>query len=436
MARYNVTYEEGTVGNTPVVSATSPGPAQIVGTVTYDNAQSAHGTRSVKHVATSGNVVGVYYGNSSHLNFASTALAVRAYFYLPATPSDVTLMMSVYSSTDTRAAAVGISAAGKLYIRDSVTSVLAAGTVNVPANQWVRIETYVTAGSSGATVQAAMYAHDSTTPLDSVSSTAGVTSTTLSSVRIGKDAYSAYTATYWVDDVGVETVATGYIGPMTNLPPAVNAGADQSVTASSTVNLSATASDSDGSIASYAWTFDYPTSGAPSLTGGTTATPSFTAGAAGSLYVLRCTVTDNGGTTAADTVEVSVPLTGAFTMLPGNGTKTGTWTLAGAAATDGAALADSDDTTYTESPDYTVTAATAEYRLQPLAARGTLQFVVRTAQTLAGGTVTVALVDGTTVRQTWTVPQTLSAANTTLTVTNPGVISNWSNLRLRFSVVS
>lgn len=436
MARYNVTYEGGTVGNTPTTSATMPGPYQIQGTVTFDSAQAAHGTRSVKHVATSGNVVGIYYGNSSNLNFSSTAIAVRGYFYLPGVPSDVVNLLSVYSSSDARAAVVGINASGKLYIRDSASSSLAAGTVSITANQWIRIEMYATAGTSGATINAAMYADDSTTPLDTVTSSTANTATTLSSLRVGKENYSGYAATYWVDDVAIETAASGYIGPMVNVPPAVDAGADQNVSASATVNLSATASDSDGSIASYAWSFDYPSSGTPTLTGGTTATPSFTAGAAGSLYVLRCTVTDNGGSTASDTVEVRVPLTGAFTMLPMNATKTGTWTLAGSATTDGAALADSDDTTYSESPDYSTTAQTAEYRLQPLAPRGTLQFVVRTAQTLAGGTVTVSLIDGTTVAQTWTVAQTTSAANTTLTVSNPGAITNWSNLRLRFSVVS
>lgn len=436
MARYNVSYEGGTVGVAPATSSTMPGPYQIQGTVTFDSAQAAHGTRSVKHVATSGDVVGVYYGNSSNLNFASTALAVRAYFYLPAVPTAAVNLLSVYSSTDTRAAVVGINASGKLYIRDSVSSSLVAGTVNVSANTWVRLELYVTAGTSGATVNAAMYAADSTTATDTVSSSAGNTATTLSSLRVGKENYSSYADTYWVDDVAIETAATGFVGPLVNAAPSVNAGVDQNVSASATVNLSATASDSDGSIASYAWTYDYPASGGPTLTGASTATPSFTAGSAGALYVLRCTVTDNGGATSYDTVEVAVPLTGAFTTLPMAGTKTGTWTLAGSATTDGAALADSDDTTYTESPDYSSTAATAEYRLQPLAARGTLQFVVRTAQTVAGGTVTVSLVDGTTVRQTWTVAQTTSAANTTLTVTNPAAISNWSNLRLRFSVVS
>lgn len=350
MARYNVTYEGGTVGNTPTTSSTMPGPYQIQGTVTFDNAQAAHGTRSVKHVATSGNVVGVYYGNSSNLNFASTAIAVRAYFYLPATPADSVNLLSVYSSTDTRAAVVGITAAGKLYIRDSASSSLAVGTVNIPANTWVRLEMYATAGTSGATINAAMYNFDSTTPLDAVWSSAANTATTLSSLRVGKENYSGYAATYWVDDVAIETAASGLIGPMVNLPPTIDAGTDQNVSASATVNLSATAADPDGSVTSYAWTYDYPSSGAPALTGGSTATPSFTAGAAGSLYILRCTVTDSGGATASDTVEVRVPLTGAFTTLPMNGTKTGTWTLAGSATTDGAALADSDDTTYTESP--------------------------------------------------------------------------------------
>ncbi|MCA6078779.1 PKD domain-containing protein [Fulvivirga sedimenti] len=91
----------------------------------------------------------------------------------------------------------------------------------------------------------------------------------------------------------------------TNVPPTVNAGADQSITLPlNSVNLVATASDTDGTIASYAWT---KISGPASFTfsGTTTASVSVSNLVAGT-YVFRVVVTDNDGATASDQVQVNV----------------------------------------------------------------------------------------------------------------------------------
>jgi hypothetical protein len=89
-----------------------------------------------------------------------------------------------------------------------------------------------------------------------------------------------------------------------NIPPTVNAGSDQSITLpTSTVALSATASDSDGTIASYAWT--KVLGGAATIVSPSSASTNITGLVAGS-YTFRCTVTDDDGASTADDVVITV----------------------------------------------------------------------------------------------------------------------------------
>jgi hypothetical protein len=87
-----------------------------------------------------------------------------------------------------------------------------------------------------------------------------------------------------------------------NIPPTVNAGTDQTISIT-TVSLSGTASDTDGTIASYAWT-------KISGTGGTIASPSSSStsvtGLSGGSHAFRLFVTDNQGGTRDDTLNVTV----------------------------------------------------------------------------------------------------------------------------------
>jgi hypothetical protein len=91
----------------------------------------------------------------------------------------------------------------------------------------------------------------------------------------------------------------------TNTAPTVSAGADQSITLPVTsVTLTGTASDADGSIASYAWTqssgpaatIQSPSSVTTAISGLTTA----------GTYVFTLKVTDNGGATATANTTVTV----------------------------------------------------------------------------------------------------------------------------------
>ena len=94
--------------------------------------------------------------------------------------------------------------------------------------------------------------------------------------------------------------------PLSNQPPVVDAGPDQSVEAGVMVFLSGTGSDPDGTIASFAWT---QTGGpAVSLTGADAATAVFVAPevSVDETLTFRLTVTDDGGAQASDEVGVTV----------------------------------------------------------------------------------------------------------------------------------
>jgi uncharacterized protein YjdB len=91
----------------------------------------------------------------------------------------------------------------------------------------------------------------------------------------------------------------------TNTPPTANAGADKSITLpTNSVVINGTGSDPGGSISAYAWTrVSGPNT--PTLTNANTANLTASGLIAGT-YVFRLTVTDNGGLTASDDVNVVV----------------------------------------------------------------------------------------------------------------------------------
>ncbi|SKC82426.1 gliding motility-associated C-terminal domain-containing protein [Ohtaekwangia koreensis] len=123
-----------------------------------------------------------------------------------------------------------------------------------------------------------------------------------------------------------------------NKPPVVNAGTDKNLTLpTNAVNLVATASDPDGSIATYTWT---KVSGpAATTTGINTATLSLSNLVVGS-YVFRLTVTDNASATAFDEVSVVVNAANTAPVVNAGTDKTiklptNTVTLPGSASDDG-----------------------------------------------------------------------------------------------------
>jgi len=91
----------------------------------------------------------------------------------------------------------------------------------------------------------------------------------------------------------------------TNLPPTANAGTDQNITLpTNSVSLTGSGTDPDGTITAYAWVkIAGPTAGTIATPG--TANSNVTGLVAGT-YQFQLTVTDNGGATAKDTMQVIV----------------------------------------------------------------------------------------------------------------------------------
>lgn len=91
-----------------------------------------------------------------------------------------------------------------------------------------------------------------------------------------------------------------------NSPPTASAGTDQTVTVGTTVTLTGSAADTDGSIASHAWS---QTSGpAVTLANANSATATFTAPVEAATLVFTLTVTDDQGAIHTDSVTVTVTL--------------------------------------------------------------------------------------------------------------------------------
>ncbi|WP_455206099.1 PKD domain-containing protein [Kaarinaea lacus] len=102
------------------------------------------------------------------------------------------------------------------------------------------------------------------------------------------------------------TITVNPIGSPVSDPPVANAGGDFSAVAGSTVNVSGSGSDSDGSISSYAWTqVSGPT---VMLTNADMAMVSFVAPdvMADTAITLRLEVTDNSGATDTDDVIITI----------------------------------------------------------------------------------------------------------------------------------
>jgi beta-glucosidase len=133
-----------------------------------------------------------------------------------------------------------------------------------------------------------------------------------------------------------------YNGGSTNVAPTANAGADKNLTLpTNSVVLNGSGTDGDGTISSYAWT---QVSGPSTATFAGNATANLTASAlVAGTYVFRLTVTDNGGATGTDDVNVVVSNGSTGTNLALN--KAATVSSTENAGTPGSAAVDGNATT-------------------------------------------------------------------------------------------
>ncbi len=120
------------------------------------------------------------------------------------------------------------------------------------------------------------------------------------------DAAGSYTFDLTVSDGKLSSTASVTVTVVPNQAPAANAGADQSVYAGSVVTLDGTkSSDPEKSPLSYTWTQVGSTPAAVTLSGASSAQPTFTASVVGT-YTFRLVVSDGQASSTPDEVKVAV----------------------------------------------------------------------------------------------------------------------------------
>lgn len=152
------------------------------------------------------------------------------------------------------------------------------------------------------------YTDAGATATDDVDTTVTVTATsTVDTITAG-----SYTVTYNATDAAgnsaTPVVRTVVVKPIPNVAPTANAGTDQTVNEQTPVNLSGTGTDSDGTIATYAWTQVNGPTVTLSPTDQTRATFTAPDVTADTELTFKLTVTDDDGATAEDEVKVFVKL--------------------------------------------------------------------------------------------------------------------------------
>ena len=193
------------------------------------------------------------------------------------------------------------------YINVNVSSIYANAvpTVNAGADKSITLPanaTSITASASDSDGTIASY--NWTKVSGGTAALSGTSTATLSASSMVEGSY-VFRITVTDDDGASKSDDVSVIvNPAPNVLPTVNAGADKSITlpANSTA-ITASASDSDGTITSYAWT--KVSGGTATLSGATTASLAASGLTQGS-YTFRVTVTDDDGAQKSDDVMVTV----------------------------------------------------------------------------------------------------------------------------------
>lgn len=234
------------------------------------------------------------------------------------------------------------------------------------------------------------------------------------------------------------SVTAAEIGKYTagaNTPPSVSAGSDKTVTVNTSVSQTGTATDSDGTIVSTAWSFTSVPPGVtpPTISGASTLTATFTPVTAG-IYVLRLIATDDDGANTPSSATIYVPASSVSIVSVTE--NSGAWVNQGGAANIQTALSDGSGATYVESPASPSTEATLTSRFGPAVPLSAATITLLGSSLNGSGalTVKVYLMEGATVRQTWTV--TLGGdVVLTLDSATIAAIVNWNLLDVRLGAV-
>jgi len=327
--------------------------------------------------------------------------------------------------------------AGKVAIRPAFAyhaPSLTSTALSTNTLYWVEVA--ITKGTTTANGRMEYVIYDSTgtgTPLFTYDSGATVNTSVNRAEEVRFTGGASGTSVYYTD-LRAKSLASGWIGGFGASAPTATCGADVTVSSGGTASLTGSASD-DSAIVSRLWTCTSRPTGASLPTINNAATDSATAMlTTAGVYEFTYTVTDDDGLTASDTLLAYVP---ALSVRPNSVVSNTGFTNVGGAASVTAALADELASTYAEAA--AVGQSVLVVQLNPIQATPTtfsLALDHSVSATTTATTYTVQLLEGATVRKTWspTAPTTTSSRVTlTLTGGEIATVTNWNALRLRIT---
>lgn len=220
------------------------------GTINYTSSLSMHGSLALEFTqATAANLCHVAMDDTASANFS-----VRFYLRLTSLPSaDAEFPLSLRTAADGNVARVQMRSTGVIRITNSAGTVIYTGTQVLATSTWYRIEVWGTgAGTATATFNYALYAGDSTSPLE----TTQLTNFSMSNGQIGRVRYgkgSSATLNAWqIDDIAQDLGSSTQIGPESDTEaPSVPTGLAVNSIGSTTAGISWNAATDNVGVTGY-----------------------------------------------------------------------------------------------------------------------------------------------------------------------------------------
>jgi RHS repeat-associated protein len=300
---------EGGTNGTTVTNANSGGNSGDA----FNNVTRAAGasltfaTTAAKHGSLGYSLTGVSGASTSvgWTGYNATSVAVRFYYNPGSTlPSTTVRLLDVRNSGAT-AARVSVSSSNQLIVQNTAGTTVTTFPTTLSTNTWYRIELAISISATAATINAAYYLGDGTTPVDPAYSTStGNTGTAnITKVAVGDTSGAAWTGTEYLDDIAVQPGTTSYLGAGPTVPAAPTVVAATAANTAAVVSWTAPTSSGGSPITGYTVTAS-PGSFTATTTGATTAT--VTGLTNGTAYTFTVKATNAIGSSTASSASAAV----------------------------------------------------------------------------------------------------------------------------------
>lgn len=399
---YSNTFDAGTDGATWTAAASGGGngtalvTAQGTGATFTYNAALAAVNGPLGLAITAGSSATYIRGDDPRSDSApATRSGMRRAFRYNGTPSAAVFLGQIRTLTDANVASFTIQSTGAIrIIAGASANAYTSSTGLLTSGVKYFFELLYTPGATTTTATLEFRVSDST---DATT----ILTQTLTNVDVGttdpgqRFRFSGFsgTITNWgtdyIDSIRWGHKATGWLGPIANQLPVVSVPAYQNLSTPGATTVTAIASDSDGTVATYLWSREATKSTAsPTLTNTGNATVNVASFPAGNLVTLKLVVTDNDGGPTTVYHEIRTPTSGDVSIIdvaldaPGDSG----WTIYGGAGSQAAALNDGSATTGVESPDVPTSPLVHYWRTGPMLPRDALRLYIDKALLTASGT--------------------------------------------------